>query len=50
MVVCHWSQLRVDTTEEEGYNAARLAALSLLGTLKEEIGDLDKVKVGIVLF
>jgi enamine deaminase RidA (YjgF/YER057c/UK114 family) len=28
---------------EEGYEAARLTALSILGTLKRELGDLDRV-------
>lgn len=33
-----------DLTLEEGYEAARLVALGLLGSLKAEIGDLDKVR------
>jgi len=33
-----------DLTLEEGYEAARRVALGLLGSLKEEIGDLDKVR------
>lgn len=33
-----------DLTLEEGYEAARLVAISLLSSLKEEIGDLNKVK------
>jgi enamine deaminase RidA (YjgF/YER057c/UK114 family) len=32
-----------DLTREEGYEAARLAALSILATLKQELGDLDRV-------
>jgi len=32
-----------DLTVEEGYLAARLTALSVLGDLKREIGDLDRV-------
>ncbi len=32
-----------DLTTEEGYRAARLAALSLLATLRAELGDLDRV-------
>ncbi len=28
---------------EEGYQAARLIALSMLGSLKRELGDLDRV-------
>lgn len=33
-----------DLTVEEGYEAARQIAIGLLGSLKAEIGDLDKVK------
>jgi hypothetical protein len=32
-----------DLTLEEGYQAARLTALSMLGSLKRELGDLDRV-------
>lgn len=34
----------VDLTLEEGYEAARWVALGLLGSLKAEIGNLDKVR------
>jgi enamine deaminase RidA (YjgF/YER057c/UK114 family) len=33
-----------DLTVEEGYEAAKLTAISLLSTLKAELGDLNKVK------
>ena len=33
-----------DLTLEQGRDAARLAGISLLSTLKAEIGDLNKVK------
>ncbi len=33
-----------DLTTEQGYQAARLVMLNCLATLKEEIGDLDRVK------
>jgi len=33
-----------DMSDEEGYEAAKLACLSLLGTLKKEIGTLDNIK------
>jgi enamine deaminase RidA (YjgF/YER057c/UK114 family) len=33
-----------DLTVEEGYEAARLTGLSVLGRLKSELGDLDRVK------
>ena len=32
-----------DLTLEEGYEAARLVALSILASLKKELGDLDRV-------
>lgn len=32
-----------DLTLEEGYNAARLTGLSILASLKQELGDLDRV-------
>lgn len=37
-------KLGKDLTVEEGYEAARLVALGLLGSLKALIGDLDKVR------
>ena len=37
-------QLDVDVSIEEGYQAARKTAIRLLGTVKAELGDLDKVK------
>jgi len=32
-----------EVSTEQGYEAARLTALSILGTLKRELGDLDRV-------
>lgn len=32
-----------DLTLDEGYNAARLTGLSILASLKQELGDLDRV-------
>ncbi len=37
-------KLGVDLTVEEGYEAARLTGIDLLGALKAEVGDLNKVK------
>ncbi|RRQ49770.1 RidA family protein [Maribacter algicola] len=37
-------KLGLDLTVEEGYNAAREAAINQLSVLKEELGDLRKVK------
>lgn len=39
-----------DLTVEEGYVAARAVALSILASLKQELGDLDRVKRVIRLF
>ena len=36
-------KLGTDLTVDEGYEAARITALNLLGSLKAEIGDLDRV-------
>ncbi|KAF4036372.1 YjgF/chorismate mutase-like putative endoribonuclease [Phytophthora infestans] len=33
-----------DLTPEQGYEAAHYVALSLMATLKQEVGDLDKIK------
>ena len=32
-----------DVSEEQAYEAARLTALAILGSLKRELGDLDRV-------
>jgi enamine deaminase RidA (YjgF/YER057c/UK114 family) len=39
-----------DLTLEEGYAAARAVALSILASLKQELGDLDRIKRVIRLF
>ena len=36
-------KLGAEVTEEQGYEAARLTALSILGDLKRTLGDLDRV-------
>ena len=40
----HVGKLGADLTIEQGYDCARQTMLNLLSALKEEIGDLDKVK------
>lgn len=40
----------VDLTVEEGYYAARLTALSILGSLKRELGDLERVAAWLRVF
>jgi enamine deaminase RidA (YjgF/YER057c/UK114 family) len=37
-------KLGKDMTTEEGYQAARSTAISVIATLEQELGDLDKVK------
>ena len=39
-----------EVSEEQGYEAARLAALSILGDLKRELGDLDRVEAWLKVF
>ena len=39
-----------DLTEDEGYVAARLTALSILGSLKRTLGDLDRVTAWVLIF
>jgi enamine deaminase RidA (YjgF/YER057c/UK114 family) len=39
-----------DLTVDEGYHAARLVALSILGSLKRELGDLDRVAAWLRVF
>jgi enamine deaminase RidA (YjgF/YER057c/UK114 family) len=38
-----FGKVGAEVSPEEGYEAARLTALSILGTLKRELGDLDRV-------
>ena len=40
----HLGKLGSDLTIEQGYDCARQTMLNLLASLKEELGDLDKVK------
>jgi enamine deaminase RidA (YjgF/YER057c/UK114 family) len=39
-----------ELTVEQGYAAAKLTALSMLGSLQRELGDLDRVKSWVRLF
>jgi enamine deaminase RidA (YjgF/YER057c/UK114 family) len=45
-----FGQVGTDVTVEQGYQAARLTALSLLGSLKRELGDLDRVTAWLRIF
>ena len=48
--VKHAGKVGRELTIEEGYATARAAALSILASLKQELGDLDRVKRVIRLF
>ena len=39
-----------EVSPEEGYQAARLTALSILGSLKRELGDLDRVTAWLMVY
>ena len=39
-----------DLTKEEAYEAARLTGLAIIASLKEELGDLDRVKYWVRVF
>ena len=43
-------KLGADLTVEQGYHAARLTGLSILGSLKRALGDLDRVRAWIRVF
>jgi len=45
-----FGKVGVDVSEEEGYQAARLAGLSILGDLRRELGDLDRVVAWLRVF
>lgn len=45
-----FGKLGADITIEQGYEAAKLTALSILGSLKRELGDLDRVIAWLRLF
>jgi enamine deaminase RidA (YjgF/YER057c/UK114 family) len=50
MKIREHGKLGADMTIEEGYAAAKSAALTILATVKGEVGDLDKVKRVVRLF
>lgn len=39
-----------DVSEEQAYESARLVALAILGSIKRELGDLDRVKAWLRVF
>ena len=45
-----WGKVGAEVSLEEGYRAARLAALSVLSSLKRELGDLDRVTAWLRVF
>lgn len=45
-----FGKVGADLTLEQGYEAAKLTALSILGSIKREIGDLDRVAAWLRVF
>lgn len=45
-----FGKVGADVTTEQGYNAARLTALSMLGSLARELGDLDRITAWVRVF
>ena len=45
-----FGKVGADVTVEEGYRAARLTALSMLGSLARELGDLDRIVAWVRVF
>jgi enamine deaminase RidA (YjgF/YER057c/UK114 family) len=43
-------KLGLDMTEAEGYEAAKVAALAMLASIKREVGDLDRLRQVVRLF
>lgn len=43
-------KVEADVSVEEGYQAARLTALAILGSLKRELGDLDRITAWLRVF
>jgi enamine deaminase RidA (YjgF/YER057c/UK114 family) len=50
MHVRELGKLGLDMTESEGYEAAKVTALTMLATIKRELGDIDGVKQVVRLF
>lgn len=45
-----FGKVGTDVTVEEGYHSARLTALAILGSLRRELGDLDRVTAWLRIF
>jgi enamine deaminase RidA (YjgF/YER057c/UK114 family) len=45
-----FGKVGTEVSEEQGYEATRLAALAVLGSLKRELGDLDRVGAWLRVF
>ena len=45
-----FGKVGADLTVEQGYRAARLTALSVLGSLSRELGDLDRISAWVRVF
>lgn len=44
-----FGKVGAEVSPEEGYRAVRLTALSMLGSLKRELGDLDRISAGLMV-
>lgn len=45
-----FGKVGADLTAEQGYDSAKLVALSMLGNLKRELGDLNRIKAWLSVF
>ena len=45
-----FGKVGADLTVEQGYESAKLVALSMLGSLKREVGDLNRIKAWLSVF
>jgi hypothetical protein len=45
-----FGKVGTDLTVEQGYDSAKLVALSMLGNLKRELGDLNRIKAWLSVF
>ncbi len=45
-----FGKIGADLTVEQGYDSAKLVALSMLGNLKRELGDLNRIKAWLSVF
>jgi enamine deaminase RidA (YjgF/YER057c/UK114 family) len=49
-IAAPWGKVGGDVSLEQGYEAARLTGLAILGSLKRELGDLDRIARWVRIF